>query len=177
MGSIIVRRRNKHYTQELKLEAIQAYQNGEGSYVTVSKKYGLRSKTQLENWVKWYNGHKEIRKPSGFRTEIYMTKGRKTSQQERVEIVAHCIEHGRNYAKTIEEYGVSYQQVYGWVRKYEAKGVEGLTDGRGRTKPIEEMNEVEKLRAENRILQARNYDLEIENAFIKKLKELEGVGR
>ena len=78
---------------------------------------------------------------------------------------------------TIEKYGVSYQQIYSWVRKYEEKGVDGLADNRGRTKPIEEMSEIEKLRAENRILQAKNLDLEIENAFIKKLKELEGGGR
>ncbi len=38
------------------------------------------------------------------------------------------------------------------------------------------MSEIERLRAENRLLRARNLDLEIENALIKKLKELEGSG-
>jgi transposase-like protein len=105
-----------------------------------------------------------------------MTKGRKTTHQERTEIVAFCIEHGKNYPLTIEKYGVSYQQIYSWVRKYEEKGIDGLADKRGRTKTIEEMTDIEKLRAENRILQAKNLDLEIENAFIKKLKELEEGG-
>jgi transposase len=35
------------------------------------------------------------------------------------------------------------------------------------------MTEVEKLRAENRMLEARNRRLETENAVLKKLKELE----
>ena len=45
-------RKNNRYTDELKLQAVQSYLNGEGSYVTLAKRYGLKSKTQLENWVK-----------------------------------------------------------------------------------------------------------------------------
>ena len=62
-----------------------------------------------------------------------MTKGKKTTQQERAEIVAFCLEHGKDYLLTVERYGVSYQQIYAWVRKYEEKGIDGLADGRGRT--------------------------------------------
>lgn len=50
-------RKNNHYTDELKLQAVQSYLNGEGSYVTLAKRYGLKSKTQLENWVKWYKAN------------------------------------------------------------------------------------------------------------------------
>ena len=171
------RRRNKKYSKELKITAVQEYLTGKGSLRSICKKYGVLSKTQLRSWIKWYNGHKEFRESRGSGTEIYMTKGRKTTQQERTEIVAFCIEHGKDYPLTIEKYGVSYQQIYSWVRKYEEKGIDGLADKRGRTKPIEEMTEIEKLRAENRILQAKNLDLEIENAIIKKLKELEEGGR
>ena len=37
--------------------------------------------------------------------------------------------------------------------------------------------QIEKLRAEMKILEAKNRQLEIENAFIKKLQELKGGGR
>ena len=63
------------------------------------------------------------------------------------------------------------------VRKYEEGGVDKLKDNRGRTKPVEEMTEVEKLKAEMKILEAKNRQLEIENEFIKKLQELIGGGR
>ena len=50
----------------------------------------------------------------------YMTKGRKTTQEERVEIVSFCIEHGKDYGVTIEKYGVSYQQIYLWVKNWDS---------------------------------------------------------
>ena len=171
------RGRNKKYSKELKLTAVQAYLNGEGSYETLRKKYGIVNVTQLKRWVKWYNGHKEFKERSAAKGEIYMTKGRKTTQEERAEIVAFCIEHNKDYGLTVETYNVSYQQIYAWVRKYEEGGVDKLKDNRGRTKPVEEMTEVEKLKAEMKILEAKNRQLEIENAFIKKLQELKGGGR
>ena len=103
-----------------------------------------------------------------------MTKGRKTTQEERVEIVAFCIEHGKDYPLTIQTYGVSYQQIYAWVRKYEEKGIDGLKDGRGRTKPFEEMSEAERHRMENKILKAQLKDAEMENKLLIKLRELRG---
>ena len=103
-----------------------------------------------------------------------MTKGRKTTQEERAEIVAFCIEHGKDYGLTIETYNVSYQQIYSWVKKYEEKGVEGLTDRRGKTKPDSELTEEERLRQENKILHAKIKDQEMEIALLKKLRELRG---
>ena len=71
---------------------------------------------------------------------------------------------------------MSYQQIYAWVRKYEEDGVDKLEYNRGRTKPVEEMTAVEKLKAEMKILEAKNRQLEIANAFIKKLQELKDGG-
>ena len=105
-----------------------------------------------------------------------MTKGRKTTQEERSQIVAFCIEHGKDYALTVETHQVSYQQIYSWVRKYEASGVEGLVDRRGKTKPVDELTETERLRQENRMLQAKLKDKEMEIALLKKLRELSGGG-
>ncbi len=168
------RRRNKKYSKEMKAEAVHAYQNGEGSLREICRKYGISEKRVLRNWIKWYNGHKEFRERRGAGMEIYMTKGRKTTQEERAEIVAFCIEHGKDYPLTIQTYGVSYQQIYAWVRKYEEKGIDGLKDGRGRTKPLEEMSEAERLRMENKILKAQLKDAEMENKLLKKLRELRG---
>lgn len=168
------RRRNKHYSKELKLQAVQDYLTGKGSQREICRRYKIPAKRTLERWIMWYNGHKEIKEGRGAGREIYMTKGRKTTQAERAEIVAFCIEHGKDYPLTIQTYGVSYQQIYAWVRKYEENGVDGLADGRGRTKPESEMDEIEKLRAQNKILQAQIKDKEMEIALLKKLSELEG---
>ena len=34
---------------------------------------------------------------------------------------------------------ISYQQIYSWVRKYEATGVDGLVDRRGKAKAEDEL--------------------------------------
>lgn len=168
------KRKNKKYSKELKLEAVQAYLRGEGSLRQVCRQYEIRDKKQLRNWIWWYNGHKEFKERREAGRENNMTKGRKTTQEERGEIVAFCIEHGKNYPLTIRTYGVSYQQIYAWVRKYEEKGIDGLRDGRGRTKPADEMSAEECLRMENRILKAQLKDAEMENKLLKKLRELRG---
>ncbi|MBO5273352.1 MAG: transposase [Clostridia bacterium] len=169
--------KNKEYSTELKVQAVEEYLSGKGSQREVCRKYGILAKRTLEVWIMWYNGHKEFKERSRAKGEIHMTKGRKTTQEERAEIVAFCIEHNKDYGLTVETYNVSYQQIYAWVRKYEEGGVDKLKDNRGRPKPVEEMTEVEKLKAEMKILEAKNRQLEIENAFIKKLRELKGGGR
>ena len=169
--------KNKKYSAELKEQAVEAYLRGEGSLREICKKHEISDKHVLPNWILWYNGHREFKERSSAKGEIYMTKGRKTTQEERAEIVAFCIEHNKDYGLTVETYKVSYQQIYAWVRKYEEGGVDKLKDKRGRTKPAEEMSEVEKLKAEMKILEAKNRQLEIENEFMKKLQELIGGGR
>ena len=166
--------KNKKYSVELKLTAVKDYLNGGGSQREICKKYGIVHMRQLYDWIMWYNGHKEFKEQSSAKGEIYMTKGRKTTQEERTEIVAFCIEHGKDYGLTVETYKVSYQQIYSWVKKYEEKGVKGLTDRRGKIKPESELTEEERLRQENKILQAKIKDQEMEIALLKKLRELRG---
>ena len=167
-------RKNKKYSAELKLSAVMDYLGGGGTMKEICKKYGILSDKQLCNWILWYNGHREFKECSSARGEIYMTKGRKTTQEERVEIVAFCIENGKDYGLTVETFKVSYQQIYTWVKKYEEKGVNGLTDRRGKAKPESELTEEERLRQENKILQAKIKDQEMEIALLKKLRELRG---
>ena len=119
-----------------------------------------------------YNSHKEL-KSSGTGGTTIMTKGRKTTYEERIEIVKYCIEHENNYFETAEKYKVSYQQVYNWLKKYKKNGIEGLIDRRGKSKSKNEMSELEKLRAENRLLKAENKKKEMEIIFLKKLDEIE----
>lgn len=172
MNGLITANQNVSYSKTLKEAAVLDYLSGLGSLMDICQKYGIRSKEQLRNWILKYNGHEELKTSGTGGTEI-MAKGRKTTFDERVEIVTSCIENEMNYAVTAESYQVSYQQVYQWVKKYESKGVDGLLDKRGRKKPENERSELDKLRAENRLLQAEKRRMELENAFLKKLEEIE----
>ena len=164
--------RKQPYSAELKEAAVIDYLSGIGSLRDLCKKYRIRSKSQLRNWISKYNGHEKL-KSSGTGGIPIMTPGRKTSFEERIEIVQYCIEHQNNYAETAQKYQVSYQQVYGWVTKYETNGVEALQDKRGKRKTSDEMSEIEKLRAENKLLEAKNKKQQMEIDFLKKLEELE----
>lgn len=164
---------NNNYSVELKTAAVEAYLREEGSQLEICKRYSVRSKKQLQDWIRVYTGHKELRATGGQGRGIYMTRGRLTTLDERIEIVSYCIAKGKNYGAAIEKYRVSYQQIYSWVCKYEEKGIDGLIDKRGKRKPLNEMTEMERLRAENKILKAENKQKEMEIAVLKKLAEIE----
>lgn len=162
----------KHYSAELKRQAVLDYLSGKGSQTDICKKYGIRSKNKLQRWIKKYNGHEEL-KSSGTGGYTIVTKGRKTTFEERVEIVQYCIAHDYNYAETSEKYQVSYQQARNYTVKYEVGGVQALKDNRGKRKTPDEMSELEKLRAEVKILRAEKQHAEMEASFLKKLDEIE----
>ena len=161
-----------NYSRETKQAAVQEYLAHKLPVKEILKKYQIRSETQLRKWIKKYNGHEELKASRTGGTTV-MTKGRKTTFDERVEIVQYCIAHDHNYAETAGKYDVSYQQARNYTIKYEAGGVEALQDRRGRAKPQDEMSELERLRAENRLLRAEKERAEMEVSFLKKLDEIE----
>ena len=98
---------------------------------------------------------------------------RKTSIEERKEIVKYCIEHGRDYKNTASIYDVSYSQVYSWVKKYDSDGDEGLIDKRGRHKKDDEVDELERLRRENARLKRKLEEKDMLTELLKKVQEFE----
>ncbi|WP_339194240.1 transposase [Aeribacillus sp. FSL W8-0870] len=125
--------------------AVKDYLSGEFSQYKIVRTYGISSRSILQRWMKKYNSHRDLQDTSKGRTSS-MIKGRKTTWNERIQIVLDCLGNGKDYNKTAETYEVSYQQVYQWVKKYENGGEEALKDKRGRKKeeaklfPEEKMN-------------------------------------
>lgn len=163
---------NRKYPKELKRQAVLDYLSGRGSQDDICKIYGIRSKAKLQIWIKKYNGHEEL-KASGTGGTVIMTKGRKTTFEERVEIASYCISHDHNYAETAEKFGVSYQQARNYTVNYEKNGIDGLQDNRGKRKPEDSLTELERLRAELKLEKARREQAEMEASFLKKLDEIE----
>lgn len=157
------------YTTEQKEQMIHEVLNGR-SQSEVTRAYGLSTSSLLSSWIKSYtSGNKSTSKG-----RLNMTKGRKTTLEERLEIVDFALVNNKNYHQTAEKYQVSYQQVYGWVRKYEQEGKDGLLDRRGRKKITpENMTETTHLEAELKETIRQNRRLQMENDYLKKLKEIE----
>ena len=172
--SLLPKLKNSSYTREFKINAVEDYLSGNGSIDDIRNKYQIPSHSTLRKWIAKYNDLKELEdyKP---RPEVYtkMAYRKKTTQEEREEIVKYCIEHNKDYKGTAAHYDVSYSQVYGWVQKYLEKGTDGLSDKRGKRKDESELTEVEKLRRQNKILEAKIRELEMESVLLKKVEEIE----
>ena len=164
--------RNTRYPEQLKIGAVESYLAGEASQDDICRKFEIRNRGQLQRWILKYTQGEVLKSSPGGKSKA-MNKGRKTTYEERLEIAQYCIAHDNNYQETAERYEVSYQQVYSWVQKYKDCGEKALLDRRGKAKEETELTEVDKLKVEIRKLQKANSRLELENKFIKKLKELE----
>ncbi|EGO62967.1 hypothetical protein ALO_15407 [Acetonema longum DSM 6540] len=163
--------RNRRYSKETKHRAVLEYLAGKGSRRQICERYQIRSSRQLEAWLKVYNRHEDFKEQSG---GSHMTKSRETTQEERLEIVRECIATENNYGATALKYQVSYQQVYTWTKKYREMGNTGLQDRRGhRAGTLPSRTPEEELRDRVAQLERKNLDLEMENALLKKVKELE----
>ena len=165
--------RNRTYSKEFKLRCVEAVLNGEGTVDDIIAKYAISSRSVLRSWIKVYNANREF-KDYNPKREVYMAEARrKTTLEERKEIVNYCINHNRDYKNTATKFNVSYSQVYSWVKKYDSDGESGLTDRRGQRKTDDEVDELERLRRENlrQKRQLEEKDMVVE--LLKKVKDFE----
>ncbi len=137
---------NKEYSKELKQKVINEYLAGEISYQDITNKYNISSSEIVRQWVLKYNQGIEIKdyKP---KSEVYTMKSRKTTFEERLEIVNYVLTNDNDYKGAADKYSVPYASVYQWVVKYNTLGEVGLSDKRGRpssSKPSHELTELEK---------------------------------
>lgn len=103
-----------------------------------------------------------------------MKTSRKTSKEERIRIAKECIANGSNYGQTAIKEKVSYQQVYGWVKRYKELGEAGLEDRRGKRKVNQKArSEVEELKIKMAQLEHELYMTQMERDLLKKVRELE----
>ena len=125
--SIVVGDKNRHYTRELREKAIKSYLNNEGSLFDICKKYDIASVSVLNYWIRDYRRSVDA---NGNYTVI--KKHVRKTIEAKVEAVTFCLNNNYDYNQTIRKFGVSYQQIYSWVKKYEKGGVDALVDNRGK---------------------------------------------
>lgn len=163
---------NQKYSKEFKMQVVQEYLDGKGSYEDLANRYRIPQRMTIREWVMRYNEGGEITDYDP-QPEVYMASPRKATYEERLEIVRHCIGNGKNYKKTAHEYGCSYSQVRNWVLRYEEDGEEALKDRRGRHKKDEELSEVEQLRRKVARLERQLQEERDTVELLKKVREFE----
>ena len=165
-----------NYSSEFKKKVVAEYLEGTISIQDLTYKHKILAPSTVRKWIKQYNNHEELTdsRKAGSYFMVKQIKARKTTLEERIKIVEHCISNGNDYTTSAKEFNCSYGQVYSWVNKYNTNGIDGLKDGRGRSKSEDEMSELEKLKAEVKILKAEKKRQQME---IELLKKLEGIER
>ena len=128
--SIMVGDKNRRYSREIKEKAIKSYLNNEGSLFDICKKYDIASVSGLNYWIRDYRRSMDA---NGNYTVV--KKHIRKSIDAKVEAVVFCQNNNYDYNLTIKKFGVSYQQIYSWVKKYEKGGVDALVDNRGKRHP------------------------------------------
>ena len=122
---------NKSYSKNFKEKVIKEYLEGKGSLEEIANKYNIQSLSIVMNWVKKYNEGIEIKDyvPKG---DVYTMKSRKTTFEERIDIVNYVLSNDNDYKGAADKYTVPYASIYNWVKKYNEYGEDGLKDNRGR---------------------------------------------
>ncbi len=146
--------KHKAYTKEFKAEAVKWYFD-HGSLMLAAAKYCITD-CVLRMWIKAYkDGTLKDRIPM---PEVYHMKGRRTTFEERKEIVHYCLSHDKNYKETAKTYSLPYSRVFNMVKKYEQEGEEGIMDAKTKH-ALHPLTEIEKLQRENERLKK---ELELE---------------
>jgi len=168
--------KNRSYSKEFKLSVIEEYTSGKYSQSDLVGKYNI-SAGVISNWInKWYNGI-ELKDydPKG---DVYTMKSRKTTFEERLEIVKWVIDNNMSYKDAADKYGITYALVYKWTKAYIEKGPEALKYQKRGPKPKSEIDEsklteVEKLKLELERERALRKRRELELEVLKKKEEIE----
>lgn len=165
---------NKSYSKEFKEQVIKEYLLGGISFSDLANKHNISSDTIVRGWVLKYNNGIEIKNYNP-KSEVYTMKARKTTLEERIEIVRYVLTHDNDYKDAADKYNVPYASVYQWFKKYNEFGEDGLSDRRGRpstAEPVKELTTEEKQAIE---IEKLKKELERSKMVIEVLKKNEEI--
>lgn len=171
---------NQTYSKNFKLSVVESYLAGEYSLADLSTKHKM-AYVVVQRWVNKYNSGIEL-KTYDPKSEVYTMKSRKTTFEERLEIVNWVIANNMNYKEAASKFQIRYALVYKWTKDYQKEGVQALRyKKRGpKAKSIVDestLSEVEKLKLALEREQALRKRAEFELEVLKKKEEFERKNR
>lgn len=105
-----------------------------------------------------------------------MSRRSRFSPELKIEIVSKIskiLAGNRSVAQAARAISADESSVKRWIAAYRERGVDGLSDCRGKRKSLDEMTEVERLPAELKLKEAEVKRLYFENPILKKVRELQ----
>lgn len=166
------------YSYEFKKKVVRAYLNGEGSYVHLAKKYGVKDKKQVSDWVHSYNEF-------GNDGLIRSRKNKEYSFQFKLFVVELYLSSEVSYQKLALSQGINNPAlITRWVNDFRNAGPDALRPKKkGRNKTLEkdkknadpkqiEYTPVDTSAEHIKELEDELLKLRIENAYLKELRRL-----
>jgi transposase len=167
------------YSFELKKKVVDAYFKGEGGYIYLAAKYGVKNKRQVLNWVHYYEklGDDGLRRSRGNKTysfefklhvvELYLTS--EVSYQELA--LAQGINNNSLVSKWVNDFKIAGPDAL----RPKKKGRKKSMDSKKEHTPIAQSVDVTPIdtSAEHvKQLEDELLKLRIENAYLKELRRL-----
>lgn len=163
------------YSFAFKWKIVQEYLEGKGGYIYLAKKYSVKNKKQIENWVKAFD---EFGEEGLFR--------KRQNQSYSVQFKLDAVELYQTSELSYREVAHKLEMnnpalIANWMRKFRDRGVDGLSKTKGRPSAMSHKKSKKKLESvkttpeeQDRIktLEKQVHSLQIENAFLKELRKL-----
>ena len=166
------------YSYEFKLNVVQEYLNGKGSYDYLSKKYGIPASVRLKEWVAAY---KEFGKDGLLRSR----QKKNYSFQFKLSVVELYLSSEVSYQELALSHGINTPSlISGWVNDFRIAGPDALRPkkkGRKKTLGIKKFKKQSEFNEETTVdtsaehvkeLEDELLKLRIENAYLKELRRL-----
>ena len=161
------------YSFEFKLEVVQAYLNGEGSYRYLSNKYNIPARRNIEAWVASY---KKFGKAGLLRSR----KNKKYSFQFKLSVVELYLSSEVSYQELALSQGINNPSVITrWVNDFRIAGPNALRPKKKRRQNVYKPKDIAKANKSTdnnaeylKQLEDENLKLRIENAYLKELRRL-----
>ena len=166
------------YSYEFKMEIVQAYLNGEGGYIYLSKKYGVPAYKSIKEWVYAY---RELGKEGLMRSK----QNTNYSFQFKLHMVELYLSREVSYQELALSQGINNPSLINrWVKDFMIAGPDALRPkkkGCKKTLDIKEFKKPSKSNKETTVdtsvehvkeLEDELLKLRIENAYLKELRRL-----
>ena len=156
------------YPFELKLKIAKEYLSGVGGYRHLANKYDISSKSQVSNWVNTYHEYGEDGLLRKHQNQKYSVQFKLIT----LELYQTSEMSYREVASTLEMNNPAL--IANWMRNFREAGIVGLSKEKGRSLTLTRKKENTTTEERDRIkaLEKQVRSLQIENAFLKKLRKL-----
>ena len=158
------------YSYEFKKKIIKAYENKEGGYDYLTKKYGIASTSTIK---KWHNAYKEFGDEGISRSR----KNKKYTFEFKLNVVELYLTTEVSYQELALSVGINNPPlITKWVNDYRITGPEALREKSKGRKPImpkpKKNDNIDENTKYVKQLEDELLKLRIENAYLKELRRL-----